>query len=163
VNSVRVPRTPSSVGYLRAVLREDLASLPEPIREDVALVASELLGNAVRHARALDDDHLVIDWGIGEFGVEIAVTDGGGPTMPVAHEAAPSDTGGRGLAIVASIAVRWGVERSGSKTTVWAVVPLRGVVVPQRDAVIRQRAASSGYLGADDRRLDARRQVAQRG
>jgi serine/threonine-protein kinase RsbW len=125
VNSVRVAPTPASVGYLRTVLRDDLAVLPERVREEVALVASELLGNAVRHAKALDDGQLAIDWGVGEYGVEIAVTDGGGSTLPVVREPGPTETRGRGLSIVASLAARWGVEQHGSGTTVWAVVPVR--------------------------------------
>jgi len=116
----------ASVGYVRAVLRDDLAVLPEPVREEVALVATELLGNAVLHARALDDGQLAIAWGVGEYGVEVAVTDGGGPTRPVASDPGSTDTSGRGLSIVATLAARWGVERHDSSTTVWAVVPLTG-------------------------------------
>ena len=116
--------TPASVGYVRAVLRDDLAVLPEPVREEVALVASELLGNAVLHARALDDGQLSIAWGVGEYGVEVAVTDGGAPTRPVVAEPGSTDTSGRGLSIVATLAARWGVEQHDSSTTVWAVVPL---------------------------------------
>lgn len=123
VSELRVAATPASLGYVRAVLRDDLAVLPEPVREEVALVATELLGNAVRHAQALDDGHLSIAWGVGEYGVEIAVTDGGGPTEPAAQQAGPTETRGRGLTIVESLAARWGVERHDSSTTVWAVVP----------------------------------------
>lgn len=125
MGSVRVAPTPASVRTVRSVLRHDLAVLPEPVREDVALVATELLGNAMRHATSLNDGQLAVDWGVGETGVEIAVTDGGGPTEPVASEAAPTSTGGRGLSIVASLAAQWGVERDGVHTTVWAVVPVR--------------------------------------
>jgi serine/threonine-protein kinase RsbW len=124
VSSVRVAPTPSSVGYVRSMLRDDLAVLPEPVREEVALVASELLGNAMRHARALDDGRLVIDWGVGDQGVEIAVTDGGADTDPVVNDPGPMATRGRGLSIVVALAARWGVERRGSLTTVWAIVPL---------------------------------------
>jgi anti-sigma regulatory factor (Ser/Thr protein kinase) len=125
VGSVRVAPTPASVGVVRSVLRRDLAVLPESAREDVALVASELLGNAMRHGSALADGRLAVAWGVGEMGVEISVTDGGGPTLPRASEPAPTDIGGRGLSIVASVAARWGVERRGFETTVWAVVPVR--------------------------------------
>jgi hypothetical protein len=104
---LRVLPTPASVGYVRAVLRDDLAVLPEPVREEVALIATELLGNAVRHARALDDGQLSIAWGVGDHG-----------------EPGPTDTSGRGLSIVATLAARWGVEQHDSSTTVWAVVPL---------------------------------------
>jgi len=126
VSSVRVEAAAKSLGYVREVIREDLAVLPEVVREDVALVATELLGNAVRHARSLDDGGVVIDWGVGEYGVEIAVTDGGAATVPTVHDPGPTDTQGRGLAIVATLSTRWGVERHGALTTVWAVVPFPG-------------------------------------
>lgn len=116
--------TPASVRSVRSALRQDLAVLPEPVREDVALVASELLGNALRHASSLPDGQLAVDWGLGELGVEIAVTDGGGATSPAVLDAGPNETGGRGLSIVESVAARWGVERRGTQTTVWAVVPV---------------------------------------
>jgi serine/threonine-protein kinase RsbW len=124
VSSLRVAPTPASVGYVRAVLRDDLAILPEPVREEVALIATELLGNAVLHARALEDGQLSIAWGVGEHGVEIAVTDGGATTQHAVAERGSSDTSGRGLSIVATLAARWGVEQHESSTTVWAVVPL---------------------------------------
>jgi serine/threonine-protein kinase RsbW len=124
VSSLRVSPTPASAGYVRAVLRDDLAVLPEPVREEVALIATELLGNAVLHARALDDGQLAIAWGVGEHGVEISVTDGGSPTQPLVAETDSTDTRGRGLSIVATLAARWGVEQHDSSTTVWAVVPL---------------------------------------
>lgn len=124
MSSLRVSPTPASAGYVRAVLRDDLAVLPEPVREEVALVATELLGNAVLYARALDDGQLAIAWGVGEHGVEIAVTDGGSPTHPVVAEPGYADTRGRGLSIVATLAARWGVEQHEASTTVWAVVPL---------------------------------------
>jgi len=124
LGSVRVAPTPASVGTVRSALREDLAVLPEPVREDVALVASELLGNAVRHAASLPDGQLAVDWGVGELGVEISVTDGGGSTLPAVRDAGPTSVSGRGLCIVESVAARWGVEHRGAQTTVWAVVPL---------------------------------------
>ncbi|MDQ1464822.1 MAG: hypothetical protein QOC73_1763 [Actinomycetota bacterium] len=151
MSSVRVAPTPASVGYVRAVLRDDLAVLPEMVREEVALVASELLGNAVRHARALDDGQLVIDWGVGEYGVEIAVTDGGGSTRPVVTEPAPTEISGRGLSIVATLAARWGVEQHGSSTTVWAIVPLTTREVPR---VFETRGARVRTLGV--RTVDVR-------
>ncbi len=88
------------------------------------MIATELLGNAVLHARALDDGQLSIAWGVGKHGVEVAVTDGGAPTQPAVAEPGPTDASGRGLSIVATLAARWGVEQHDSSTTVWAVVPL---------------------------------------
>jgi anti-sigma regulatory factor (Ser/Thr protein kinase) len=106
------------------VLRDDLAVLPEPVREEIALIATELVGNAVLHARALGDGQLTIAWGVGEHGVEISVTDGGSPSEPQVEKADATATRGRGLSIVATLAARWGVEQHDASTTVWAVIPL---------------------------------------
>jgi serine/threonine-protein kinase RsbW len=125
VGSVRVAATPESVAGVRSVLRTDLAALDQSVREDVALVVTELLGNALRHGSSLPDGRLVVDWGVGETGVEIAVTDGGGSTLPVARDPAVTDLGGRGLSIVASVATQWGVEQHDREITVWAIVSSR--------------------------------------
>lgn len=124
MGTVRVAATPASVGAVRSVLRHELAVLPDPVREDAELVVSELLGNAMRYGRSLRDGNVAVSWGVNESGIEIAVTDGGGPTLPVAADPAPTETTGRGLAIVSKVATRWGVERHDSETTVWAVVPV---------------------------------------
>jgi anti-sigma regulatory factor (Ser/Thr protein kinase) len=119
-----VAATPASVGVVRSELRHDLAVLPAPVREDAELVLTELLGNAMRHGRALGDGALAVSWVVGEIGVEIAVTDGGGPTLPVVIDAAPTQIGGRGLSIVSMLAASWGVDRHDAETTVWAIVPV---------------------------------------
>lgn len=122
---VRVPARPSSVAEVRSVVRTDLAVLPESVREDVALVVSELLGNAMRHGSSLEDGRLAVEWAMADDGVEIAVVDGGGPTVPMIEQPAPTEIGGRGLSIVATLARQWGVEHDGRRTKVWAVVPLQ--------------------------------------
>jgi anti-sigma regulatory factor (Ser/Thr protein kinase) len=127
------------------VLRDDLAVLPELVREEVALIATELLGNAVLHARALEDGQLAIECGVGEHGVEISVTDGGSPTQPAVAESDSTDTRGRGLSIVATLSARWGVEQHASSTTVWAVVPLT-----DREWIDRELNCRSDSIVIDD-------------
>jgi serine/threonine-protein kinase RsbW len=143
-----VTPSPASVGYVRAVIRDDLAVLPEPVREEIALIATELLGNSVLHARALDVGQLSIAWGVGEHGVEVAVTDGGAPTQPAVAEPGPTDTSGRGLSIVATLAARWGVEQHDSSTTVWAVVPLTDREWIDRELNSRESIASDSRAAA---------------
>lgn len=122
---VRVAARPSSVAEVRSVVRNDLAVLPEDVREDVALVVSELLGNAMRHGSSLADGRLAVEWKTAADGVEIAVTDGGGSTAPVIGTPGVTEVGGRGLSIVATVATQWGVEHRGRETTVWAVIPVQ--------------------------------------
>jgi anti-sigma regulatory factor (Ser/Thr protein kinase) len=88
---------------------------------DAALIASELVGNAVRHAAALPSGHLAVEWRI-EDGPSylIAVTDGGGVHPVSIKQADVCDTSGRGLAIVAAVADDWGVSVDEGSTTVWA-------------------------------------------
>ncbi len=93
-------------------------------RDDARLVVSELVGNAVRHARPLADGTMHVSWGAGPTGLDIAVTDGGARTTPEKVDAGVSDLAGRGLAIVEVLASRWWVESSRSRTTVHALLAL---------------------------------------
>jgi len=96
----------------------------ETVRDDVLLLTSELVANAVCHGAeavtlhvALDDDH-----------VEIAVVDGS-PLMPTQPETLadnPYREGGRGLLIIAELAQEWGVDDVSPRgKRVWARVPTR--------------------------------------
>ena len=93
---------------------------PEELREDARLVISELVGNAVRHARPLADGTVHVAWTHDQSGLDIAVTDGGARTAPQRVDAGVSDLAGRGLAIVEALSARWWVESSRSRTTVHA-------------------------------------------
>ncbi len=93
-------------------------------RDDARLVVSELVGNAVRHARPLADGTMQVAWVAGPTSVDIAVTDGGALTTPERVDAGVSDLAGRGLAIVETLASRWWVESTRSRSTVHAVLEL---------------------------------------
>jgi serine/threonine-protein kinase RsbW len=93
-------------------------------RDDARLVVSELVGNAVRHARPLADGTMQVAWVHGPSGIDIAVTDGGARTTPERVDAGVSDLAGRGLAIVETLASRWWVESTRSRTTVHALLVL---------------------------------------
>jgi anti-sigma regulatory factor (Ser/Thr protein kinase) len=119
---------PSSVPIARHLLREDLLArrLPARLIDDCLVVVSELVANAIRHARpfpaADGSGRLRLGWSVTREQVWIAVTDGGGPGRP--HVESPSliDIRGRGLAIVDAIADEWGVTGPGPEVTVYAVV-----------------------------------------
>lgn len=131
MHTIRVPAVASGAAALRSAIRSDLAVLPPDVVEDAALIGTELLGNALRHARSLDDGTFTVSWGVGDVGLEIAVTDGGGTSTPHVATAGPTATSGRGLSIVEQLAADWGVEHHGRQTTVWAIVPLRGERPPR--------------------------------
>jgi len=50
-----------------------------------------------------------VSWKLSQDTVEVAVSDGGGPTVPVVNEPSNWSLGGRGLGIVARLSMRWGV------------------------------------------------------
>ena len=93
-------------------------------RDDARLVVSELVGNAVRHARPLADGTMRVTWTSLDTSIDIAVTDGGALTTPERVEAGVSDLAGRGLSIVETLAARWWVESTRSRTTVHALLAL---------------------------------------
>jgi anti-sigma regulatory factor (Ser/Thr protein kinase) len=99
---------------------------------DTATVTAELVGNAIRHARPLPGEVIRVAWRLRADGaaaiVEVRVTDGGAERLPAPRVASPDATDGRGLAIVATLALRWGVERDGLGQCVWA--ELGGAVEP---------------------------------
>jgi anti-sigma regulatory factor (Ser/Thr protein kinase) len=122
VATLWVRHAPTSASIVRRSVCAALckAGTSEDEAMDAALIASELVGNAVRHAPALPSGHLAVEWRIERPGYLIAVTDGGGVHEVSVKQADVWSTSGRGLAIVAAVADDWGVSRASGTTTVWA-------------------------------------------
>jgi serine/threonine-protein kinase RsbW len=120
--SLRLPFAASSVAVARQRLKDWMTEHegPQDAVEDARVVISELVANAVRHARPLSDGHILVTWTMADSGVELAVTDGGSPTRPHHVQAPPTATAGRGMAIVETLAHEWWTERTPSRTTVHA-------------------------------------------
>jgi anti-sigma regulatory factor (Ser/Thr protein kinase) len=120
---VMLPYAPASVSTARWQLSADLrdAGIAETAISDAALVVSELLSNAIRHASPLPDATVRVSWVLSDGWLEVAVEDGGATTRPRATHPSLSSLGGRGLAIVDHLSTNWGVETSKG-TTVWAVL-----------------------------------------
>ena len=121
-----LPYEPSSVGVARRALVGDLdaAGACEVTVCDAGLVLSELVSNALRHGSPLPGRTFRVSWRLGAQSVEIAVSDGGGPTAPTVAEPEKLEAGGRGLGIVERLSLRWGVRDDGAETTVWAQLPV---------------------------------------
>jgi len=121
---MRVPWTMSSaVDARRALTAELRARGVDPVVVDESeIVLSELVTNAVRHARPLADGGIRVNWSVTGGVVEIDVTDGGGPTTPRPAPRSVWSAGGRGLRIVGSLAHEWGVRENSTGNTVWASI-----------------------------------------
>jgi serine/threonine-protein kinase RsbW len=125
MTSVWIRNTPASAAAVRHFLHEEVekAGLGYEMADDAALLASELVGNSIRHAKALPAGYLNVTWVINDDGVRVQVTDGGGGKRPHLRRVSLADTTGRGLAIVAALADDWGVDEEPAQTTVWAHLP----------------------------------------
>jgi two-component sensor histidine kinase len=89
----------------------------EPMRDELALVVSELVTNAVRHAEPPVRLEIQAD----DQRVTVAVADGS-PGRPVPHVAAEDAEGGRGLAMIDLLAAATGERPNPPGKTVWAAL-----------------------------------------
>ena len=137
-----LPFTAASVGVARRRLVSDLleAGICGPTVADAAVVISELMSNALRHAKPLPGSSIRVAWHLDAGTVQVSVSDGGGPTRPELGEPTQSTTGGRGLRIVERLSRRWGTRSDDDGTTVWAEVEVRWMTTVAVPAV----AAESG-------------------
>lgn len=118
------PLTGRSVGRARRELRLALREWKrDDLTETAELVLSELMTNAVRHARSPRGRLVETRYERTATGVRIEVHDAAGG-IPRMRRAAADDEGGRGLALVDVLTGRrWGVSsRRGVGKLVWALV-----------------------------------------
>jgi anti-sigma regulatory factor (Ser/Thr protein kinase) len=107
-------------GFVRS--RLDNLDVPEPPREDAVLLTSELVTNALLHARS--EIEVVVD--SDGHRVRIEVRDRNS-RLPVAPTVEVDATSGRGLFLVASLADDWGVDRRTDGKAVWFELELAEV------------------------------------
>jgi anti-sigma regulatory factor (Ser/Thr protein kinase) len=111
---------PSSVGIARSFVRDTLSAVDEDLRDVALLLASELVTNAILHART------PVQVGVLHDGdnVLICVADRRDDTPDlVAQDKSRDRPGGRGLALVQDLASQWGTQRFIGGKTVWFVLP----------------------------------------
>jgi anti-sigma regulatory factor (Ser/Thr protein kinase) len=89
--------------------------------EDLRLVVSELVANAVIHAGLNPGQRIVVRLWVGPAGTRVEVEDPGRGFRPRPVRG-PDASDGRGLVIVDRLASDWGVAR-GDRTMVWAELP----------------------------------------
>ncbi|HEY8478285.1 MAG TPA: ATP-binding protein [Spirillospora sp.] len=121
---VLLPHAPSSVAVARWRLSSELADLGvyESVVDDAAVILSELISNALRHARPLPSGQVEVRWRRRDDVLELEVSDGGAMTEPRRGPGTLSSLGGRGLGIVESLSDGWGVRHGEGTTTVWAIL-----------------------------------------
>jgi serine/threonine-protein kinase RsbW len=114
----------SSVAEARAQVATVLITqgVGADIVDDACSVVSELLGNALRHARPKADGHVVVTLGIDDTSLALAVEDGGGVTVPSLVSPPPLARNGRGLGIVHSLTRDWGIRERADGNTVFGIL-----------------------------------------
>jgi anti-sigma regulatory factor (Ser/Thr protein kinase) len=86
--------------------------------DDVRLLLSEIVTNAVRHSGTPHGAKIGLVVSVARGSIRVEVTDGGDGFEPSPRRAAETDAGGWGLHLVDRIATRWGVDR-GRNVRVW--------------------------------------------
>jgi len=144
--TVLLPCAPASVAVARRRLAAELtaAGVFDGVVGDAVLVVSELLSNAIRHARPLPGAKLLLAWALDDGAVEVAVSDGGASTRPMTAQATVSSLGGRGLDIVEYLARSWGVRTDDTGLTVWAVVAVPADLSPRAGTTLHRRGRRAG-------------------
>ncbi|MBB5851086.1 ATP-binding protein [Amycolatopsis umgeniensis] len=103
----------SEPARVRAWARAELRDFTEADLTDTILVLDELVSNAVRHGKPPRQVRLLRRPGR----LRIEVDDSGkAPAIP----RQPSETGGRGLALIDACATAWGQDHDEHGKTVWA-------------------------------------------
>ncbi|WP_267717200.1 SpoIIE family protein phosphatase [Streptomyces sp. CoH17] len=116
-----LPDDPRAAGEARRHIREQLAAWGlDSLLATTELLASELIGNVVRHAkgplrlRLLQTTSLICE-----------VFDGS-QTMPRIRRAAETEESGRGLQLIAALAQRWGTRYTATGKCIWTEQELPG-------------------------------------
>ncbi|WP_166346732.1 ATP-binding protein [Phytoactinopolyspora limicola] len=126
--ALELPNAISSVPTARHAVAHDLhsAGLAATLVDSVLVVVTELVSNALQHARPvrLTESHegVLLRWTVVNRHVLIDVTDGGGTGQPQLQHATPAAPQGRGLAMVEALASHWSVRTDNGRVTVQAVV-----------------------------------------
>jgi len=110
---------PSSVGIARSFIREALVDLDENAQDVALLLTSELVTNAILHARTPVKLGVLVD----NDRTLVCVADRMSESPDLTPRARSQDRpGGRGLALVADLAESWGTTTYTGGKTVWFVL-----------------------------------------
>jgi anti-sigma regulatory factor (Ser/Thr protein kinase) len=110
--SVRFDRGPSAAAGARNALMALDTRLDRRVLDDIRLLVSELVTNAIRHADAPSGGEVCLDVSVGGHSVRVEVADPGAGFDPRPRTDEMIRPGGWGLYLVDRIADRWGVIRN---------------------------------------------------
>ncbi|MEU5267731.1 ATP-binding protein [Streptomyces hygroscopicus] len=122
----RFPARPTSVRRARHAVAESLPDVLRPhLGDDLGLLTSELVTNAIRHGACREDDFVELVLWPADGHYWLAVSDPGTGKPALAHPDTSSECG-RGLILVDSLATAWTIRpRPTRGTSVIAGLPFR--------------------------------------
>lgn len=110
-----VPESVSSARHAVARLLQGAAPMPIVVYEDVLLLVSELVTNAVLHART----DARVTAAVHDGRITVAVGDDDPHHAPVVADRGAMATNGRGVMLVDTLASSWGVDLRDDSKVVW--------------------------------------------
>lgn len=116
-----IPGGTSAAGTARELLTERFGEVtPADTLHDLHLLTTELITNAVLHARVGESERIELRVAPAEGRLRVTVTDPGADSVPTVQALDPTVPGGMGLFLVEQISQAWGVERTGAgENRVW--------------------------------------------
>ncbi|MFC9425831.1 ATP-binding protein [Streptomyces sp. NPDC056987] len=120
--TVELQALPSRIGQIRRIISAQLRYWHLDLLIDpAALGVTELLTNVHRHAHP--DKRCTVDVELLLERLMVSVSDHD-PRLPTVHHATLSDTGGRGLALIAAVSESWGIHSRGDTgKSIWFTLP----------------------------------------
>jgi anti-sigma regulatory factor (Ser/Thr protein kinase) len=119
--SLELPRELDSAAAARHGVDQLAAELGDEQLGDVRLLVSELVTNSLRHAELAPEDSITLRVAVDDAIVRVEVADPGRGFDLEGRAEDPETVEGWGLYLVATLADRWGVDRSstGTVNVVW--------------------------------------------
>jgi len=144
---VTLPAGPDSPGLARRFVQRQLSGWGlDGLVDDVCLVVTELVTNAVLHARS--DMEVVLE--VGDR-VRLEVQDRS-PRIPAVRTSSTLTATGRGLRLVELLANHWGAAPAGTGKVVWCEFAIPAVTDGARSGRSGARSSDAGL----DRRTEGR-------
>jgi anti-sigma regulatory factor (Ser/Thr protein kinase) len=132
---------PAAAAEARCQVEAAIYANDAPVDPSVAaLLASELVTNAIRH-QAGETADLVIDCTCGRLRVDVHDTSG---SMPVLVDAPADAEGGRGLMLVATLSTDWGFYRTPAGKAVYFTLAFQTHLDEGQDRSPQGSAVASG-------------------
>jgi anti-sigma regulatory factor (Ser/Thr protein kinase) len=108
----------------RRALNDLSAPLPASVRQDLELLVSEVVTNAVRHGGGPAGEPIEMTVRVDDLRVRVEVADRGPGFEPSPSPPTMFQESGWGLFLVGQLSDRWGVDRTDRGASVWFEIDL---------------------------------------